>query len=68
MPFDYSDPEKTICFCHCVSLAVLVKTIAEGADTLEKIQAETCASTGCGGCELDVREILEDQLGPTSDL
>jgi len=26
------------------------------------IQAETCASTGCGGCETEVGEILEEEL------
>ena len=52
------DPEQTICFCHNVPLKRLLKAIQEGSDTLEKIQVETCASTGCGGCEPDVREIL----------
>jgi len=54
--------DRLICFCHTVSHAALVKAIREGHDTLEKIQAETCASTGCGGCELYVREILEAEL------
>ena len=53
------DPAKTICFCHNVPLGRLLEAIGKGADTLEKIQMETCASTGCGGCESDVREILE---------
>ena len=54
----HRDPEQTICFCHCVSYADIVKAIGEGNVTLEQIQAATCASTGCGGCESDVTEIL----------
>lgn len=62
MPFREDDPESTVCFCHCVSFGVLLKTIREGSRTLEEIQAKTRASTGCGGCECDVLEILEAEL------
>jgi NAD(P)H-nitrite reductase large subunit len=52
------DPERTICFCHNVPLGKLIEAVQSGSDTLDKIQAETCASTGCGGCESEVCEIL----------
>jgi bacterioferritin-associated ferredoxin len=52
--------ERTICFCHCVPLTRIIAAVRAGADTIEKIQAETCASTGCGGCEWEVQEILRD--------
>jgi NAD(P)H-nitrite reductase large subunit len=29
---------------------------------LEAIRSETCANTGCGGCQADVEAILEDEL------
>jgi NAD(P)H-nitrite reductase large subunit len=54
--------DRTICFCHCVPLTRLLEAIRGGADTIEKIQAETCASTGCGGCEWEVQEVLRDEL------
>jgi NAD(P)H-nitrite reductase large subunit len=54
--------DRTICFCHCVALSRIQEAIRGGADTIEKIQAETCASTGCGGCEWEVQEILRDEL------
>ena len=54
--------DRTVCFCHCVPLTRLLQAIRGGADTIEKIQAETCASTGCGGCEWEVQEILRDEL------
>lgn len=61
-PLEIADEDRTICFCHHVSARELKVAIAAGAETIEAIQAETCASTGCGGCELDVREILEIEL------
>jgi NAD(P)H-nitrite reductase large subunit len=56
------DPDRTICFCNSVSYAELVAAIRAGNVTLARIQAATKASTGCGGCEYDVLEILEAEL------
>jgi NAD(P)H-nitrite reductase large subunit len=56
------DPQRTICFCHCVSYEVLVAAIRGGAVTHAQIQDITSASTGCGGCEVEVLEILEEEL------
>jgi nitrite reductase (NADH) large subunit len=61
MAFD-DDPYRTICFCHNVSLGELLAAIRRGAITLQDIRAQTDASTGCGGCECDVLEILEREL------
>lgn len=65
-PSILSDPERTVCFCHNVSCAALIDAIQKGAHTLHDIQAETCASTGCGGCEYEVVEILEAQLAQSA--
>ncbi len=51
-----------VCFCHCVPEAVIREAIRAGARTIEKIQAETQASTGCGGCHDEVQAILADEL------
>ena len=56
------DPDRTICFCNSVSWADLVSAIGAGNTTLAQLQAKTRASTGCGGCEFDVVEILEAEL------
>ena len=56
------DPGQTICFCHNVTYGELLKAIAEGATTIEAIREQTCANTGCGGCEYEVSEILEEEL------
>lgn len=59
---DPNDPKRTICFCHTVLLGQLLAAIRSGATTMDAIQAQTLASTGCGGCEWDVRDILADEL------
>lgn len=59
-----TDPDDaTVCFCHIVAKERILSAIREGADTLEKIQSETLASTGCGGCEYDVRALLDHARG-----
>ncbi len=62
MPDTPDTEDRTVCFCHNVSLKELLTAIRGGVKTLYDIQAETCASTGCGGCECDVLEILEKEL------
>ncbi len=59
------DEDRTVCFCHNVPLSRILEVIRAGGTTLEHIQADTCASTGCGGCEWDVVEILESELAKT---
>lgn len=59
------EDDRIICFCHNVRLSELIAAIRAGADTHAKIQSETCASTGCGGCEWEVLQILEDELAGT---
>jgi NAD(P)H-nitrite reductase large subunit len=56
------DLETTICFCHNVRLGTLLKAIEEGAQTVEQIQEKTKASTGCGGCESEVLEIITETV------
>ncbi len=56
------DDERTVCFCHNVSAQALKEAIRAGARTHADIQAVTRASTGCGGCEFEVLDILEAEL------
>lgn len=53
------DDERTVCFCHNVSAKALKEAIRAGARTHADLQAATRASTGCGGCEFEVLDILE---------
>ncbi len=57
-----SEEDRTICFCHNVPLSRLVEVIGNGATSLGEIQDQTFASTGRGGCECDVLEVLETEL------
>jgi NAD(P)H-nitrite reductase large subunit len=54
--------DHTVCFCHNVPRSELIAAIRAGAITLSQIQEQTLASTGCGGCECEVTEILEAEL------
>ncbi len=56
------DPERIVCFCHNVPAGRFLELIQSGVTTFEALSAETQCSTGCGGCEYDVREILEVEL------
>jgi nitrite reductase (NADH) large subunit len=56
------DENPMICFCHAVRFQALIAAIRAGAVTLYDIQSETMASTGCGGCQYDILEILESEL------
>jgi NAD(P)H-nitrite reductase large subunit len=66
MILDQNDPpvpeekDRTICYCHAVKLSELLGAIQRGARTVYEIQLETLASTGCGGCEPDILEILQN--------
>jgi bacterioferritin-associated ferredoxin len=60
----FEDEEQTICFCHAVQLKTILEAIKNGSVTLEQIKENTCASTGCGGCEPEVIEILEKFAKP----
>ncbi len=51
-----------VCFCHGVSEEEILKAIKSGAKTVEDIQKETLASTGCGGCIGEVERILSEAL------
>lgn len=51
--------ESLVCFCHCVSKKTIIEAILSGADTFEKVQAELNTSTGCGGCEPDVKDLVK---------
>ncbi len=55
----FEDEEQTICFCHNVKLKEILEAIKTGSVTLSQIKENTLASTGCGGCEPEVIEILE---------
>ncbi|WP_442945384.1 (2Fe-2S)-binding protein [Oceanirhabdus sp. W0125-5] len=57
------DKLKKVCICKAISKAKIKSAIADGADTLEKVQKATGAGTGgCGGnrCTPKILEILKE--------
>ena len=59
------DPAAQICSCNDVSRGQIAATIqelgVEGA-TLAAVKKMSCAGTGCGGCEPQVKDILKQEL------
>lgn len=53
---------RTICHCMDVDYETIKKAVEDGAKTVEDIKEMTQASTGCGGCEEEVQEILDELL------
>ena len=48
-----------ICHCHGITERQLHHAVAEGAETLFDVMGCLGAGTGCGNCQVDVREVLE---------
>ena len=51
-----------ICSCHDVSKGSIVDAIHAGATTLSAVNAETKATSGCGGCKPLVAQLLDTEL------
>ena len=51
-----------ICNCMEVSYSTIKKAVEDGAKTVDDIKEMTEASTGCGGCEDEIQEILDELL------
>ncbi|MFQ3576034.1 MAG: molybdopterin-dependent oxidoreductase [Cytophagales bacterium] len=54
---------KLVCSCNNVGEGNLEKAIASGCKTLEALCNTTGAGTGCGSCRVEVKGILEKNLG-----
>ena len=47
---------------HRINKNTIKKAIEDGAKTVDDIKEMTEASTGCGGCEDEIQEILDELL------
>ena len=53
--------EKKICRCHDVSNIEIIDAIKKNRlKTVEEVGDETSAGTGCGFCQEEIQEILDD--------
>ncbi|MDO6461305.1 nitrite reductase large subunit NirB [Granulosicoccaceae sp. 1_MG-2023] len=57
-------PESAqICSCFSVTKGAVVSAMDQGCMSLESVKAETCASTGCGGCAALLTSVVDSELG-----
>jgi len=55
--------EDIVCYCKAVLREDILEAIYKySAKTIEDIQRETLASTGCGRCTNHVKNILKEEL------
>ena len=59
--------DRIVCHCMEVSYETIKKAIEDGAKTVDDIKEMTEASTGCGGCEDEIQEILDELLKQTEN-
>lgn len=53
------DLDDNLCTCNEVAKMDIIDAIANGADTLEKVRAETYATDGNGCCQRQVARLIE---------
>ncbi|MEJ2444848.1 MAG: nitrite reductase large subunit NirB [Exilibacterium sp.] len=51
-----------ICSCFDVSKGSICQAVENGCTDMSAIKAETCASTGCGGCAALVKQVVDGKL------
>ena len=56
---------KRVCLCMGLSEQDLIDSIRKGNRSFEKLQDATGCSTGCGCCELEVLQLIEETLKHT---
>ena len=52
---------QNACKCKNVSVSEVVSAVKNGADTIEKVMAETKAGTGCGRCKAVLQNIIDNK-------
>lgn len=57
------DLDKIVCACMNVTTGMIRDAVNAGANTLEEVQAATCAGTVCGACTEDVRNLVDYFVG-----
>jgi bacterioferritin-associated ferredoxin len=52
-----------VCLCEGVTDRAIRAAVDQGACSPEQVAACTGAGTGCGSCHVEVRQIVDEQLG-----
>jgi bacterioferritin-associated ferredoxin len=56
------DDNEIVCQCTSVTVKDIKDAIENGAKSFEEVQEATQVSTVCGGCEDDVKALVEELL------
>ncbi len=56
-----------VCLCKAVSDVQLVEIIRGGASTVKKVADSCGAGSGCGACNREIQEMIEDEAGLSGD-
>lgn len=51
--------DKTLCYCKKVSLSTVEESVKSGANTVEEVQEQTGAGSGCGKCKGLIQEVID---------
>jgi len=51
--------DEQVCNCFSIDKKTIVAVIKNGATTIQDIEKELGAGTGCGGCRIDILELLK---------
>jgi bacterioferritin-associated ferredoxin len=58
---EYSnDDNEILCDCSGTTKGKILSLIDEGVDTLDAISRRTGTNSGCGSCEYDIQDLLDD--------
>ncbi|HIF53722.1 MAG: (2Fe-2S)-binding protein [Methylococcales bacterium] len=59
---DVEENEQIICTCTGTTKTKILQLIDQGAKDLDQIASATGASTGCGSCDVEVMDILDEHV------
>ncbi len=54
--------DDIICACMGVTREAIEEAVKDGATTYDEVQDKTDAGLGCGGCEEEVQEVIDEAL------
>ncbi len=56
-----------VCLCKAVSDTQLVEIIRKGASTVKQVADSCGAGSGCGACNREIQEMIEDEARLSCD-
>lgn len=57
-----------VCLCKAVNDSQLVDIIRRGASTVKQVADSCGAGAGCGACNKEIQDMIEDEGGLSSDV